>query len=95
MLVKTFIQRKTKPGKEKEFMQLLVELRTRAMKVQGFISGETLESLEDPAIHMTVGTWKSVADWNNWHNSNERKEVQEKLGQVLAEPPIENIFHYV
>lgn len=95
MVVKTFIQRQAKPGKEKEFKQLLVELRTGAMKVKGFISGETLQSIEDPTLFVTVGTWKTVTDWNNWCSSSERKKVQERLGRVLVVPPIVNIFRYV
>ena len=50
MPVKILIQRKIKPGKEKELSKVVNELRSKAMHAQGFISGETLQSIEDPTL---------------------------------------------
>ncbi len=95
MVVKTVIQRRLKSGQEKEFKQLLVELRGKAMKMNGFISGETLQAVDDPALHLTIGTWKNVTDWNKWNNSKERKAVQKKLSKVLVEPQKETAYYYL
>lgn len=94
MIVKIFIHSKSDPAKEKEFKQLLQELRTKAMQVEGFISGETMQSVEDPTVHLTIGTWKSITNWNNWFNSQERKAIQEKFAQVLVEPSRMTLYHY-
>ena len=52
MIVKIFIQSKSDPAKEKEFKQLLQELRTKVMQTEGFISGETMHSIEDPSGYL-------------------------------------------
>lgn len=93
-VTKILIQRTIKPGKEEEFKQLMRELRTRAMHAEGFISGETLQSVDDPKLHVTISTWKNITFWNNWVNSTERKETQDKLDKVLAEPTKMTPFHY-
>ena len=48
MAVKILIQRKIQQGKEKELNEIVRKLRTQAMHAEGFISGETLRSIEDP-----------------------------------------------
>ena len=94
MIVKIFIQSKSNPAKEKEFKQLLQELRTKAMQAEGFISGETMQSVEDPSVHLTIGTWKSITNWNSWINSHESKAIQDKFRQVLIEPVKMTLYRY-
>ncbi|RLA94117.1 MAG: antibiotic biosynthesis monooxygenase [Deltaproteobacteria bacterium] len=86
MAVKILIQRRIKPGKEKELNQIVRELRSKAMHAEGFISGETLRSIEDPSVHLVISTWKSIDAWNRWVNSPERKALQDKIDAILAEP---------
>lgn len=94
MIVKAFIHSKTDPAKEKEFKELLQELRAKAMEVKGFISGETMQSVDDPTSHLTIATWRSITNWNNWLNSSERKVIQEKFDRVLVEPVKMVLYHY-
>jgi len=42
MITKVMIKRKLIPGKEKEFLSLLRQVRLTAMEQDGYISGETL-----------------------------------------------------
>jgi heme oxygenase (mycobilin-producing) len=86
MAVKILIYRKIKPGKEKELSQAVRELRFKAMVAQGYISGETLRSVEDPSIQLVISTWKSIENWNNWFNTRERQAFQEKIDVMLEEP---------
>ncbi|MBI1996225.1 MAG: antibiotic biosynthesis monooxygenase [Deltaproteobacteria bacterium] len=86
MSVKVLIQRKIKPGKEKELIEAVQELRTKAIHTPGYISGEILRSIEDPSLHLVISTWKSIEDWNHWVNSPERKAGQQKIDAILAEP---------
>lgn len=65
MAVKILIQRKVKPGKEKELYETVRELRSMAIHAEGFISGETLCSIEDPSVQLVISTWKSLEDWNH------------------------------
>ena len=78
MAVKILIQRKVRPGRENEFGEALRKLRSKAIHAQGYISGETLHSVEEPSLHLVISTWKSLEDWNRWANSPERKAFEEK-----------------
>jgi heme-degrading monooxygenase HmoA len=86
MAIKVLIYRKIKPGKEKELSEAVRALRFKAMVTQGYISGETLRSVEDPSIQLVISTWKSIEDWNNWFNTRERQAFEEKIDVILEEP---------
>ena len=86
MAVKILIQRKVKPGKEKELDETVKQLRFMAIHTRGYISGETLCSIEDPSVHLVISTWKSLEDWNHWADSPERKAFQQKTDTMLEEP---------
>ncbi len=86
MAVKILIQRKIKSGKEKELNDAVREIRSNAIHAQGFISAETLRSVEDPSVHLVISTWKSIGDWNRWVDTSERKAFQKKIDAILVEP---------
>ena len=94
MAVKILIQRKVRAGKEEALGDSLRELRSRAIHARGYISGETLRSMEDPSVHLVISTWKSLEDWNNWVNAPERKALQEKIDLLLEEPPKITPYEY-
>ena len=86
MLVKVFIKRQVEKGKEMEFLSLLKKLRTLAMNHQGYISGETLISIDDPQSVIVISTWQSTEDWNEWKESEERKTADSLLEALQVEP---------
>jgi heme-degrading monooxygenase HmoA len=86
MAVKILIYRKIRPGKEKELTEAVRNLRSKAIHAEGYISGETLRSIEDPSIHLVISLWKSIEDWHNWLNTPERKAFQQKIDALLEEP---------
>jgi heme oxygenase (mycobilin-producing) len=94
MAVKILIHRKIKPGKEKELSEAVRALRFKAMYAQGYISGETLRSIEDPSVHLVISTWKGIEDWNNWFNTPERKAFQQKIDAMLEEPTKITSYQY-
>jgi heme-degrading monooxygenase HmoA len=63
---------------------LIVELRSHAMKQPGYISGETLKCIDRPGEYLVVSTWESVADWNKWLTSQERKILEDKIDSVTG-----------
>ncbi|HEV8724934.1 MAG TPA: antibiotic biosynthesis monooxygenase family protein [Candidatus Binatia bacterium] len=94
MAVKIVIQRKVKPGREKELNNAVRELRSKAIHAQGYISGETLCSIEDPSVHLVMSTWRSLEDWNRWADSPERKAFQQKIDAMLEEPTKITSYQY-
>jgi heme-degrading monooxygenase HmoA len=94
MAVKILIQRKVKPGKEKELIEVVRELRSQAMHAEGFISGETLRCIEDPSVHLVISTWQSLDAWNAWIESPRRRALQKKVDEILAEPSTKTAFQF-
>jgi heme-degrading monooxygenase HmoA len=94
MAVKILIHRKIKPGKEKELSEAVKALRFKAMYARGYISGETLRSVEDPSSHLVISTWKSIEDWNDWFNTPERKAFQQTIDSILEEPSKITLYEY-
>jgi len=93
-LTKILIERKIKPGTDREFKKLMREVLSVAAHAHGFISGETLQSVEDPTVHVTISQWKDMPSWNAWINSAERKKKQEEYDKILAEPMKIMALHY-
>lgn len=94
MAVKILIQRKIRTGKEREFGQALRELRSQAIHARGYISGETLSAIGDPSLHLVIGNWSSLEDWNRWANSAERKAFQDKTNAMLEGPTKVTPYQY-
>jgi len=84
MAIKVLIQRKAKRGKEEELNQIAREMRLKAMYAEGFISGEALQSIQDPSIHLVISTWKSIETWKKWLNSPYRKEIKKKIKAIIV-----------
>ena len=63
---------------------LIVELRSHAMKQPGYISGETLKCIDRPGEYLVISTWESVADWNKWLASQERKILEDKIDSITG-----------
>jgi quinol monooxygenase YgiN len=94
MAVKILIQRKVKPGKEEALNEIVRALRYKAMYAEGFISGETLQSMENPSMHLVISTWKSISAWNKWLKSTYRKEIKKKIKEVLVGPEKMTPYQY-
>ena len=87
MAVKVLITRRFKEGKALEVLAALNQLRAKALNYPGYITGETLFGHDDSNKLVVIGTWQSMEDWANWRNNPDRKEIEGRLLQLLAEPP--------
>jgi heme-degrading monooxygenase HmoA len=94
MAIKVIITRKVARGKEKDLVPLLMELRTKAMGQQGYISGETWKGVSDPDEFLVISTWKSLEDWRAWEENPERQEIQRKIDGVLEEKTTAKAYLY-
>jgi heme-degrading monooxygenase HmoA len=59
MPVKVMIKRKWQVENPEELYPLLAELRASARKQPGFISGETLRSLDDSKDFLVISIWET------------------------------------
>ncbi|MGD8645119.1 MAG: antibiotic biosynthesis monooxygenase [Desulfobacterales bacterium] len=95
MPIQVIIKRKWQTDKHEELIPLLAELRTHAKKQPGYISGETLRSLDDPEDYMVVSKWETADDWQKWSQSKERRDLQGQVDSLIGERTFYEIFETV
>ena len=95
MAVKVFIKRLVPQDKAKAMIPLFRQMRASATAQPGYISGETLRSLDDPEDYMVVSKWKTVADWNKWLQSEKRRDLQGRVDSLIGEKTFYEIFEPV
>jgi len=94
MAVRIIIDRKVKKGKATELSKLLRELRSKAMPAKGYISGETLQSLDDRQNYVVITTWQSADAWKAWERDPERKKIQARIEKLMSRPTKVRIYVY-
>lgn len=92
MAVRVLIEREIEPGDESKLQQLLMEMRMKAIRAGGYISGETLRNLNNPNMFLVVSTWNSMEDWKAWEKSADRGQSVEILGRYLRVPEKISIY---
>ena len=94
MDVKIIIKRIVSKDKVKEMIPFFRQIRALAINQEGYISGETLKSLDSPDSFMVISNWHSPEDWEKWMLNKERQEVQEKVDALLGRKTKYERFHY-
>ncbi len=92
MAIKILMERKVKKGMEREINKILIELRTKALNVEGYISGETLKSVADDSFYLVISSWQTLENWKHWETSPERLKIQQKIDGLLERPQKNSIF---
>jgi heme-degrading monooxygenase HmoA len=93
-MIKVMIKRKAPKDKEKEFLSLITQLRSEALKQAGYISGETLHSSEYPDEFLVISIWDDDLYWKKWIATDERKEIQAKIDKLIGTPTEYEIYRY-
>lgn len=91
--IKVLTARKFKQGTVQEAHQLLRELRAVGTLRQGFVSGQTLISVEDPHRLLVVSTWTDIKGWEAWRASERRSEISKKIAELLETPEHVEVYY--
>ena len=83
MAVKILIKRKFKDGNMKAASRFLINHRNGAMEQSGYISSETLRSIDDPDQIVVVSMWDDLESWEAWRNSDVRKANEAEFKDYL------------
>jgi len=94
MAVKVLIKRKVPKGKEAELVKLITQLRSLATMQPGYISGETLRSVDNREEYLVISLWQSADDWKLWEASKERARIQAEIDAVLGESTRYEVYYY-
>jgi heme-degrading monooxygenase HmoA len=73
MAVKILIKRKFKNGNMRAASRFVINNRSGAMRQPGYISSETLRSIDDKDRITVVSMWENLELWETWRNSETRK----------------------
>ena len=92
MAVKIVIERSMSPDNQGEVAELLMDLRARAVHQQGYVSGETLFSVDHPGTHLVISTWESLRDWKAWEKNPQRTETVSRIETLLISPSKVSVF---
>lgn len=94
MVVKIIIKRTVPTDKAKELIPYIRQLRILATKQKGYISGETLKSLDRPDSFLIISIWRTPDHWEKWLLSKERQEIQGKIDTLLGGKTEYEMFDY-
>ena len=94
MAVKIFIKRVVSENKAKDLLPLFKRLRNLATSQPGYISGETLRSIDNPNEYLVISTWQSFDNWREWVVRRERIETQNEIDARLDHDTTYEIYHY-
>ncbi|MBU1398343.1 MAG: antibiotic biosynthesis monooxygenase [Proteobacteria bacterium] len=94
MSIKALIKRTVPQEKARNMLHLFMEMRTLATAQPGYISGETMKSIEKPDEYLVISTWESADDWEKWMLSKERQAIQGKIDALLGGKTTYEIFKY-
>lgn len=83
MAIKVIIERAVTADNQGEVAELLKELRAKAVLQRGYISGETLFSVDKPGTHVVISTWESLREWKAWEKNPERRIIMEQIDKLL------------
>ena len=92
MTVKVIMERAVNPAQQGELLLLLRQLRARAVAQPGYVTGETLPSVDKPGTHLVISTWHSLQDWRAWENNPERRQISAKIEPLLTTPSKAGVF---
>jgi heme-degrading monooxygenase HmoA len=83
----TVITRLTlKDGAEQEWDRTMSDRMRAAERQEGWIGGQLLKPLDEPATRVIVGTWESRTHWEDWHNEDAFRATRERLEGLQAGP---------
>ena len=85
-MIRVLIERWVRPNVDEELLAALREMRRDAIHAPGYISGETLRDVADPAHYVIVSTWRSRADWDRWAGCAARQRARDRIAPLLTNP---------
>ena len=91
-MIRVVIERHCKPGKEHTVESLLEDLRAESLHQPGYISGETLIEIDDPASFLVISTWTRLDAWKAWKDSQPRLEIIHLISPLLISEPTVRIY---
>jgi heme-degrading monooxygenase HmoA len=94
MAVKILIKRRLPVEKAQYIVSIFRQIRMLAIEQEGYISSETLRSIENPQEFLVISTWQSLEHWQRWFNSSQRKDLHSKVDPLLEGGTTYEVYEY-
>lgn len=85
-MIRVLIDRQLVPGNDDAFRKAMQQVRRQALRIPGYISGETLRDSEEPHHCLVISTWHSRTEWDAWAASAVRQRMRDEIALLLVEP---------
>lgn len=84
-MIYVLIEREVAEDLESTYEEAARRLLTNAYKTTGFVDGHTYTEMDNPRRRFTLSKWKSVLHWQQWYDSEERRDQLAQLAPMLAQ----------
>ncbi|WP_133512069.1 antibiotic biosynthesis monooxygenase family protein [Candidatus Thiosymbion oneisti] len=95
MSVKILIKRHVPVSSHHDLTTLLHKMRSLTLKQPGYISGQTLQRIDDPTEWVVDSNWRSKEEWDEWFRSQERTAVQAEIDALLGRETEYAVYEYL
>ena len=95
MAIKVLIKRTFSKDKQKELFHWIRKIRGQVSLQPGYLSGEYLKSIDASDEIVTISSWFSIEDWQNWFESKDRKEIQFNIDAIAGVTTEYSIYRYI
>ncbi|MDX1551077.1 MAG: antibiotic biosynthesis monooxygenase [Marinobacter sp.] len=93
-MIRVLIERHIAESLETAYEERSRKVLQNAVCAPGFVSGETLVDSHDANHRFTLANWRSEADWQRWHMSEERRELMAELIPMMDREEIITVLHH-
>ena len=94
MAIKVLLKRKVPQDKAEALKALIDRLRSATAGRSGYVSGETLQRVDEPGECLVISKWLTRYDWEQWTLDPKRQEIQHEIDALLGEPAQYEIYAY-
>jgi heme oxygenase (mycobilin-producing) len=94
MTVKILIKRRVSEDKAEKLAGLIMQLRSLCIKQPGYLSGQSLRSVDNLDYHLVISAWDSPGTWNAWISNKERQSVQNQIDALLGQKTEYEMYQY-
>jgi heme-degrading monooxygenase HmoA len=94
-MIRVVIERWLVGEDDRAIQRTMRDLRRQAIHRPGYVSGETLRDTADPGHLVALSTWRTREEWEEWATSDIRRQIEDQIAPLLAQPERITIFEPV
>ncbi len=92
-MVRVIIDRHFTKGMRATLLPIETKARHEALCRSGYVSGESLQDVDDPQHNIVISSWRSKEDWKAWSDSSTRRELAAQIAPLLDQAEIITVFN--